>query len=264
MQDPSNSTIENPGSHVQGMGIPGSSLPFGSSFDNHWSSASRENSPSDYVQRQRSNSLSARFRQAGGVNSIDNFARSWQRAACFPEILPRRASLATESDEEWGTVVSEYAGSQSSRPFRHGSDPTRPLLDGGAGAEEDDVLHGSDQSKQGLPSTGILGSSTDRSLGTSYGTISSRVTERRHAIQSHREQQADLDVLGDHNGENLLIKQVQNQNGTRESIVVGKSTVPQTIFNSVNVLIGVDVWMLTEVLLLTLIWRMSVLDITHV
>jgi vesicular inhibitory amino acid transporter len=37
----------------------------------------------------------------------------------------------------------------------------------------------------------------------------------------------------------LLVKQVEHEDGTKENIIVGQSTVYQTIFNSVNVLIGV-------------------------
>jgi len=35
------------------------------------------------------------------------------------------------------------------------------------------------------------------------------------------------------------LKHVQREDGTQEDIIVGQSTVPQTIFNSVNVLIGI-------------------------
>ncbi|KAB8254628.1 transmembrane amino acid transporter protein-domain-containing protein [Aspergillus pseudonomiae] len=178
------------------------------------------------VNRPRAASFSARFRHAGGVNSIDSFARSWQRAAGFPEIIPRRPSFVTvESDEEW--AVHDTATSQD----------RRPLL--AADGEEDG--HGLDD--QGTPKgiASIFGSSLDRSAGTSYGTISSRVSEatRRHAVQLHREQEARLDAPASEDTESLLVKQVHHEDGTRESIVVGQSTVPQTIFNSVNVLIGV-------------------------
>lgn len=37
---------------------------------------------------------------AGGVNSMNNFARSWQRAAGFFEITPVRPSFRIESDDE--------------------------------------------------------------------------------------------------------------------------------------------------------------------
>ena len=163
------------------------------------------------------------------MNSIDNFARSWQRAACFPEFLP--SFTATGSDDEWATISGEDTASQDSRQLDQESDPARPLLERDLGNGSDNLI--SPGRKQGVPSTGILG--------TSYGTISSRVsdTTRRNALQLHREQEAHADALGDHTRDQLLVKQVQNEDGTRENVVVGQSTVPQTIFNSVNVLIGV-------------------------
>lgn len=188
----------------------------------------------------RSSSFSARFRQAGGPNSIDNFARSWQRAAYFPEVLPRRSSVvAVGSDEDRVSRWDEDPELRGSGSFGQGSALTRPLLDAGDEAGEDSALLG--QSMKGLPNTAILGSSLDRSLGTSYGTTSSRFSDatRRHAIQFHREQLAHLSAAVDSDAEPLLVKQVQHEDGTRENVVVGQSTVPQTVFNSVNVLIGV-------------------------
>lgn len=62
---------------------------------------------------------------------------------------------------------------------------------------------------------------------------------RRHAIQFHREHQAHTDGLTDSDREPLLLKHVEHHDGTHEDIVIGQSTVPQTVFNSVNVLIGI-------------------------
>ncbi|KAJ5081391.1 hypothetical protein NUU61_009655 [Penicillium alfredii] len=192
----------------------------------------------------RSSSFSTRFRQAGGPNSFDNFARSWQRAACFPEVWPRWSSfVSTDSDDEFdiATGLSNDAGNSSfqGRP----SDAERPLLRGDSDSDEhgDDDLLGPDSSKKGLPTTGLLASSLDRSFATSYGTISSRVSEstRRHAIQFHHEQQAHVDGPGGSDREPLLVKHVQRDDGTSEGVIVGQSTVPQTTFNSVNVLIGI-------------------------
>ncbi|RAL05653.1 putative transporter [Aspergillus ibericus CBS 121593] len=181
----------------------------------------------------RSASFSARFRQAGGVNSIDNFARSWQRAACFPEVLPRRSSFVADSDEEWAVARSDYLRSQDYPT--HDADLTRPLLSTD-GEAEDSVLSG-----QLLRKRASHADILEPPLAGSYGTISSRVSEvtRRHAIQLHREQQTLGDASVDHDREPILVKQVQHDDGTRECVVVGQSTVPQTIFNSVNVLIGV-------------------------
>ncbi|CAI7628394.1 Amino acid transporter transmembrane [Penicillium manginii] len=194
--------------------------------------------------RQRSSSFS-RIRQAGGPNSIDNFARSWQRAACFPEVLPRRNSfIDAESDDDIAIATGQdydYAYTRSSFPsIGRNSDIERPLLseDSDDANDHDDTDSG--RRNRGVPSAGLLASSLDRSFAASYGTISSRVSEsaRRNAIKFHQEQQVG-DGLGDPDREPLLLKHVQHEDGTQEDIVVGQSTVPQTIFNSVNVLIGI-------------------------
>lgn len=187
----------------------------------------------------KSSSFPARFRQAGGVNSIDSFARSWQRAAYFPEVLPRKHSFTTTgSDDEWATIPSEEAESQDSQQFSQYG-PNHPLLDPDMEMGDDNVVRPGLGS--GIPGTGITGTSLDRSFGTSYGTISSRVSDatRRYAIQFHREQQAQAATPGEDERNQLLVKQVQREDGTREHVIVGQSTVTQTIFNSINVLIGV-------------------------
>ncbi|KAL2866324.1 putative transporter [Aspergillus lucknowensis] len=175
----------------------------------------------------RSASFSVRIRQAGGANSIDNFARSWQRAACFPEVFPRRSSFATaDSDEGWYPSGGDIIRPQVSPRADLNPSLTWPFL-------ADNWLAGSRQ----RDGAGLL----ESSLGTSYGTMSSRVSEstRKHVIEFHRQQQTQTEPVDGHGGEPLLVKQVQLDDGTQENVVVGQSTVPQTVFNSVNVLIGV-------------------------
>ncbi|KAJ5693351.1 Vacuolar amino acid transporter 1 [Penicillium macrosclerotiorum] len=194
--------------------------------------------------RERSSSFS-RFRQAGGPNSIDNFARSWQRAACFPEVIPRRSSfVSADTDDELAIATGIEYGSRSSQSWGRASDVERPLLSDDSDREElgEEGNHGTTRSRGGIPSAGLLASSFERSFATSYGTISSRVSEatRRHAIQFHREQQQAVgDGTGDPDREPLLLKHIEHEDGTHEDIIIGQSTVPQTIFNSVNVLIGI-------------------------
>ena len=62
---------------------------------------------------------------------------------------------------------------------------------------------------------------------------------RQHAIQLHKEHLSRTDGSADLDREPLILKHVQHEDGTEEDIVVGQSTVPQTVFNSVNVLIGI-------------------------
>ncbi|KAJ6146580.1 hypothetical protein N7497_008562 [Penicillium chrysogenum] len=200
-----------------------------SSYDYGHLNSGSPTAESEIGGRQRSSSYSIRVRQAGGPNSIDNFARSWQRAAAFPEILPRRSSNMGQEAPRPGADTRMWNG------LCFGGDSDSDQDDGETRAPE--------SSKRALPSTGLLSSSFDRSFANSYGTISSRVSEstRRHAIQFHREHhpQVHVDGSGDSDRGPLLIKHVQHEDGTEEDIVVGQSTLPQTIFNSVNVLIGI-------------------------
>lgn len=86
-----------------------------------------------------------------------------------------------------------------------------------------------------------LATPLSRSLGTSYGTLSSRMNEssRRHVARLFHEQQLTGAQALDNDKEPLLVKQVENEDGTLTNVIVGQSTLPQTVFNSVNTLIGV-------------------------
>lgn len=81
---------------------------------------------------------------------------------------------------------------------------------------------------------------------TTYGSIGrgSIPAERlndsvvRHAADLFAEQQAAAVQPVDKEREPLLVKTVEHD-GVVEQIIVGQSTLPQTVFNSVNVLVGV-------------------------
>lgn len=76
---------------------------------------------------------------------------------------------------------------------------------------------------------------------SSYGSLTSRINEpaRREAGRLYSQQQSSGTEPPDKEREPLITKRVQSPHGTTISVIVGQSTVPQTIFNSVNVLIGV-------------------------
>lgn len=78
------------------------------------------------------------------------------------------------------------------------------------------------------------------SYGTSYGSLSSRINESsmRHAGRLFTEQQLKGTTEPEQQREPLLVKQIE-EDGHLVNVVVGQSTLPQTIFNSVNVLVGV-------------------------
>ena len=179
------------------------------------------------------------IRQAGGVNSIDNFARSWQRASLFPEIAPqRRGSTVMSTDGERESRDEEEAP--------HNKSLLRQQLQ--ASQAEGSAIQDTEdpavrESRHSVTSR-LLDPHEDafpRSYGTSYGTISSRFNEssRRNAARLFSENQTGRAPLQDKESEPLLIKPVQREDGSQAHMVVGQSTLPQTIFNSVNVLIGV-------------------------
>lgn len=185
---------------------------------------------------------------------MDNFARSWQRAAYFPEVAPRRSSfvLALPGDEEHGPDasvddttallrqrsapverISEIPFSEADYWPNYGTRQEttygRPLTDG--------------EFDESTRTTPLLGRSYEESYLT---TVSSRISEsaRLNAAQLHREHQlleagAVVAAESDDEREPFVVKRIQHEDGSKETIIVGQSTVPQTIFNSVNVLIGI-------------------------
>ncbi|KAF1813502.1 hypothetical protein P152DRAFT_322434 [Eremomyces bilateralis CBS 781.70] len=243
------------------------------------------------------------LRSAGGVNSIDNFARSWTRAAAFHQITPARPSFRFQSDTHPdGTTAGEfpegfyeddsqagldspsgYDGDQSAigspnsrggfmRPDmdpRNTSDPFRDTaiatstdesgtpdhdLDQGVTARLLQHRRASFRSDSGpLSIEPSIGSQFGGSYGTMYGSVGSRRNSTmRHAARLWEERQREgervalgegvtLDkdfIPGDDEGASLIIREVE-EDGVKYTAVVGQSTLPQTIFNSVNVLIGV-------------------------
>lgn len=144
--------------------------------------------------------------------------------------------MTFDSDDEWAIRSSDDDESRLPHPFGPEAELPRPLLDAAVDTEDESEWTAPDTArKKGFPGTGVLG--------TSYGTMSSMVSDStmRNAIQLHNEHhsQHQPETSGDCDRQPLLVKQVQNDGGMRENVIVGQSTVPQTICNSVNVLIGV-------------------------
>ena len=218
-------------------------------------------------------SINMRLNQAleiGGVNSINNFARSWQRAAGFHEVAPLRPALvlAPDNDEQW--IESHRYSDVENDAF---NDPRTSLLrqqheqyssNEAAVMDEDDMptprpLAPDEAHKYRLGSDmgSVRGSVRGRdsifniaphletplagSYGTSYGTLRTHISENsmQHAGRLWAEQQEQAGIAeGDR--QPLLVKEVE-QDGKVILVVEGQSTLPQTIFNSTNVLIGVGI-----------------------
>lgn len=197
---------------------------------------------------------------AGGVNSINNFARSWQRAAGFFEITPVRPSFRVEGEgeDDLDDESSDFGRSDLPTPVPDQRSALRQALQTEGRRASDNALtdeeHGPTEQTHLLPSAveqRVRGSSIFQiepslsspfggSYGTAYGSLSARVNDSsmRHAGRLFTEQQLKGVNEPEQEREPLLVKQIE-EDGHIINVVVGQSTLPQTIFNSVNVLVGV-------------------------
>jgi len=200
----------------------------------------------------------------GGVNSIDNFVTSFQRAAAFHEITPVRrgsVSISNADDEEEGhaqerprrpqlksmlTEQMQGAEPQSQSP----SDTIRPSNDENIvqpEVNEATTLLSAPANQASFSIRSRLGS--EQPLGVSYGSISSRLSHsaRRRAsilIQQQIEASQRTRDLPDEYKDDRTERPVEIETGPDGEIIertVGESTVPMTIFNSTNVMIGVGI-----------------------
>jgi solute carrier family 32 (vesicular inhibitory amino acid transporter) len=192
---------------------------------------------------------------AGGVNSINNFARSWQRAAGFFEITPVRPSFRVETDDD--SEPSDFPRTGLGSPAPDHRSALRKALQTEDRRPSDNAVvdeeQGPTEETQLLPNTVLrargesifniepsLSSPFGGSYGTGYGSLSARVNESsmRHAGRLFTDQQLKGVTEPEQEREPLLVKQIE-EDGHIINVVVGQSTLPQTIFNSVNVLVGV-------------------------
>lgn len=229
----------------------------------------------------------------GGVNSFRSFARSWQRAAGFTEVIPRRPSFVYTEDQavdEPGTDDLTYGRSHvDNRP----PPPQRGLLSEHLGASppysqrapSNSGTHGepsaSHSSARGstredfrereskaldaeMASGALLGGSPSTrssifanpphlatpSIIGSYGSYRSSTygTMGRGSFRAQRpsigqggdgeDEDEDDAALGEH--EPILVKEVKQ--GDKVVLTVeGQSTLPQSVFNSINAIIGVGI-----------------------
>ncbi|KAK7429527.1 hypothetical protein QQZ08_003906 [Neonectria magnoliae] len=239
-----------------------------------------------FINRRRSsvtNHLAA-IADIGGVNSFRSFARSWQRAAGFPEVIPRRPSFVYAPDQDSENVQYgrslidtatpqphtsllrqhlEASGPDGEPSTSYGSSPiavgdnfrereSKPLLDPEmAGA----LPTGSPSSRSSifavpphLATPSIIGS-----YGSHYGTIDSTMRHRLSIGQASgwggdEEEEEEGAAHGEH--QPILVKEVKQ--GDKVVLAVeGQSTLPQSVFNSINAIIGVGL------LSLPLAFRMS-------
>lgn len=226
--------------------------------ENVWRASPRQGSEwGGRVVRQRRSSLSVgldTLRRAGGVNSIENFARSWQRAAGFYEVTPLAKPVLLADDVDAASGSSDLERGEASKPLLRPDRAAEEASEAGDGRSSPNQTrdgHGGDRSgpatRGSRRSPGardeLLGAAPHlaSSYGTSLGSVTSRMTDHSVAYAG-RLWREHLDRDGEDSNkerEPLLVRRVEREDGRFVNVVVGQSTLPQTIFNSVNVLVGV-------------------------
>lgn len=194
--------------------------------------------------------------RSGNID-LENSNRS--RAAGFVEIPSRKPSLIiskqTQNDVEASLGPADPVSSEQSRSLlkqqfaREGA--FSEAITGAAPASQRHEEEGPQRREiarstpEGatsiLDGAPYLASPFGCNYGGTYGSLSSRINDpsMRHAGELCHEQQARGHQEPDEDQEPLLVRVVEQKDGQLVQIVVGQSTLPQTVFNSVNVLIGV-------------------------
>lgn len=170
------------------------------------------------------------------VNSIGAYVRSITRAAGFRDMRPRlRQVLLGENEEvteghrhlhhhEDDSLSPETSRQDSNNtsyqdaadPGQHFADEQTPLIENGKPADDE---------------------STE--LAPLHSHLSGNAMQRVEQLAAQREESGAQTKDGGR--EPLLVTKVHRSDGTEAEVIVGQSTLPQTIFNSSNVLIGVGI-----------------------
>lgn len=227
----------------------------------------------------------------GGVNSFRSFARSWQRAAGFTEVIPRRPSFVYTEDQAiddpstedltYGRshvetrppppqrgLLSEHFEASPPSPQRAPSnsaangEPSASFSSARESTGEDFRERESKALDAEMASGALLGASLSNrssifanpphlatpSIIGSYGSYRSLTygtmgrgsfRTQRPSIGQHGEDEDEDDTAhGEH--EPILVKEVKQ--GDKVVLTVeGQSTLPQSVFNSINAIIGVGI-----------------------
>lgn len=160
-------------------------------------------------------------REMAGDNSLSAYVRSVVRNADFRDMRPRLRQALGGDDEEQ----------------RDGRD-TRPR--GGSVGQSTEGRRTSerapDEASPLLPSSKPTTDHNEIVIPLQH-TLSSTAQTRVHQLAQQRDETRSR--LKDSEREPLYTNTVHHPDGTTAEVIVGESTLPQTIFNSANVLIGV-------------------------
>ena len=204
---------------------------------------------------------------------MDRFAQSWQRAAEFFEITPARHSFRFAGEED--ETGEEFKRVDVEGGMRNQRSLLRQALESDGRRASENVISDDSESTETTPLVGYnakppaqadrtsipsqsvghrqsyrsqsvfslepsLSSPFGGNYGTSFSSYINRLDERSTMPSDATYQDHVLPETDDSKTtkEPLLVKQVE-EDGKVINIIVGQSTLPQTVFNSVNVLIGI-------------------------
>ncbi|ANB10982.1 Avt1p [Sugiyamaella lignohabitans] len=200
----------------------------------------------------------------GGLNSIEHFASSYTRAQSFLAIEPPSEISRQRSffDETGSPVIPSSFASRYRPHFDEGTDFTDAIDEDGY--ESSTYLDDNEDASGHISTGGTEPSQTDHLLGHNeslYGSYKSTSTSggylnipthnRRHP-RSRRlslytaEPDQGTHILGESQAistgteqDPVIIQKVEDEDGHITTVIAGQSTAPQTVFNSVNILIGI-------------------------
>ncbi|KAK9331539.1 transmembrane amino acid transporter protein-domain-containing protein [Lipomyces starkeyi] len=200
---------------------------------------STQRSPAVELTYPRRGSLTRSLRFAGGVNSLDRFASSYSRAQSF---LVLDAPLALSAQPGVLFTGNQSQRGQDSIPLLHHALSDESAIaaddDDDGGDEGDGVYQAPDYynyDDDATETSTVLPSLTDSDGATARSALPQSASAHiplpppRH---NTRAKDADPLIGG---GQRVVVDQSKG----RVLVVPGRSTAPQTVFNSVNILIGI-------------------------
>lgn len=183
----------------------------------------------------------------GRINSLGHFASSFTRAQSFLAIDPpndltrARSFFVDDESHDAGITASEEASGLLDHQYmatgRRPSFSARYFAEHGSSVVDDDDYYASSVLDDGASEISGL-------MGGSWKHRASMLSHRRSSYLTAPEQgttvlrQAEAIAPGTET-EPVIVRQVEDKDGKIITVVAGQSTAPQTIFNSVNVLVGV-------------------------
>ena len=165
------------------------------------------------------------------VNSLGAYVRSIRRASAFRDMRPRLRQSVVSEDEE------AAAQQRHSQHYESGDDPGN-----GYYAPRSSLNAGHASLNEQSPLLANANTSEDEDS-TFLVPLHSKVqgaAQRRIAELAEQREETQAQMKED-DREPLLVAKVTREDGTEAEVIVGQSTLPQTIFNSSNVLVGVGI-----------------------